>query len=128
MTSETIKILLMILLWGGLRTAIFVMEKPSSRAWSLYQALLEWVTMAVWPAVPAPRRVIVKRDAQRRRGAATLLAARPRPMTKQASLKLERVKRADSNYPIGFSIAYHALRPAASYYVGRSVGRFIVRS
>ena len=42
--------------------------------------------------------------------------------------KLERAKRADSNYPIGFSIAYHKLRRAASFCVGRFVGRFIARS
>ena len=41
---------------------------------------------------------------------------------------LERVKRADSNYPIGFSIADHKLRGTASFCVGRFVGRFIGRS
>jgi hypothetical protein len=33
------------------------------------------------------------------------------------------MKRADSNYPIGFSIAYHKLRRAASFCVGRFIGR-----
>jgi hypothetical protein len=41
---------------------------------------------------------------------------------------LKRVKRADSNYPIGLSIVYHGLRRAAGFCVGRFVGRFIGRS
>ena len=38
------------------------------------------------------------------------------------------MKRAGSNYPIGFSIAYHKLRRATSFCVRRFVGRFIGRS
>ncbi len=55
MTNETIKILLMVMLLGGLRMAIFVTEMPKS--WFVPQALLDWIVAHQWPPVPelAPR-------------------------------------------------------------------------
>jgi hypothetical protein len=45
MTNETIKALLMVMLLGGLRTAIFVTtEMPKSQPWLVHpQAFLDWV-------------------------------------------------------------------------------------
>ena len=50
MTNETIKILLMVMLLGGLRTAIFVTEMP--KGWFGPQALLDWMMAHLWPPVP----------------------------------------------------------------------------
>ena len=50
MTNETIKILLMVMLLGGLRTAIFVTEMPKS--WFVRQPLLDWMMAHLWPPVP----------------------------------------------------------------------------
>lgn len=43
MTNETIKVLLMIMLLGGIRAAIFVTEMPKLQAAMLYRGLLDWM-------------------------------------------------------------------------------------
>lgn len=50
MTNEAIKILLMIMLLGGLRTAMFVTEMP--KPWRVREALLDWIRAQLWPPVP----------------------------------------------------------------------------
>jgi hypothetical protein len=50
--NQSIKAVLMIMLFGGLRTAIFVSDMPKSRPSVRYQALLERLTALVWPAIP----------------------------------------------------------------------------
>jgi hypothetical protein len=54
MTNETIKILLMVMLLGGLRIAIFVTEMPKAQPWSLHSAFLDWMIALFWPAMPGP--------------------------------------------------------------------------
>ena len=54
MTNETIKVVLMVMLLGGLRTAIFVTEMPKSQPWLVYQTFLDWMIALVWPAMPEP--------------------------------------------------------------------------
>jgi transposase len=55
MTNETIKVVLMVMLLGGLRTAIFVTEMPKSQPRLVYQTFLDWMIALVWPAMPEPR-------------------------------------------------------------------------
>ncbi len=56
MTNETIKVLLMVLLLGSLRTAIFVIEMPKLQAATLYRGLLDWMMPLASPAkLLAPR-------------------------------------------------------------------------
>ncbi|MDE2065021.1 MAG: hypothetical protein KGJ00_21670 [Bradyrhizobium sp.] len=50
MTNETIKVLLMIMLLGGIRAAIFATEMPKLQAAMLYRGLLDWMMP---PAAPA---------------------------------------------------------------------------
>ena len=52
MTNELIKALLMIMLYGGFRTAIFVSDMLKSQPSVGYQAFLERLTALVWPANP----------------------------------------------------------------------------
>jgi hypothetical protein len=54
MTNETIKILLMVMLLGGLRIAIFVTEMPKAQPWSLHSTFLDWMKALFWPAMPGP--------------------------------------------------------------------------
>ncbi|MGZ5872604.1 MAG: hypothetical protein ACXWKP_10895 [Bradyrhizobium sp.] len=58
MTNESIKTLLMIMLFGGLRTLIFVMEIPKSQLWLGCQALLDWLKLLAWPAMALPDRAL----------------------------------------------------------------------
>ncbi|MDE1937155.1 hypothetical protein [Bradyrhizobium sp.] len=51
MTNETIKVLLMVMLLGGIRAAIFVTEMPKLQAAMLYRGLLDWMMP---PAQPVP--------------------------------------------------------------------------
>lgn len=50
MASETIKVLLMVSLFGGLRTAMFVSEIPKSQWLALYHEALDGIAALVWPA------------------------------------------------------------------------------
>ncbi len=50
MTNETIKVLLMIMLLGGIRAAIFVTEMPKLQVETFYRRLLDWMMP---PATPA---------------------------------------------------------------------------
>jgi hypothetical protein len=52
MTNESIKALLMITLYGGVRTAIFVSDMLKSRPPARYQVFLERLTALIWPAHP----------------------------------------------------------------------------
>ena len=45
MTNETMKVLLMVILLGGLRAAIFVTEMQKSQARTLYRDLLDWMLL-----------------------------------------------------------------------------------
>ena len=55
MTNETIKVLLMVMLFGGLRLAIFVTEMPKSQPWFvLHPAFLDWMVALFWPSMPEP--------------------------------------------------------------------------
>lgn len=58
MTNESIKILVTLMLFGGIRTAIFVSEMPKSQIW------FEWLTALVSPLMPAraTQRVARRRD------------------------------------------------------------------
>jgi hypothetical protein len=58
MTNESIKILVTLMLFGGIRTAICVSEMPKSRIW------FEWLTALVSPVMPARamQRVARRRD------------------------------------------------------------------
>ena len=78
--------------------------------------------------MPGKRKVQLKRIAKRELNLHSSRSSAVSAARSVANRTLERVKRADSNYPIGFSIAYHKLRRAASFCVGRFVGRFIGRS
>jgi hypothetical protein len=49
MTNETIKVLLMVMLLGGLRTAIFVTEMQKSQVERLYRGVLDWMMPPVSP-------------------------------------------------------------------------------
>jgi hypothetical protein len=53
MTNESIKILLILVLLGSIRTAIFFSEMPTSRSHLGYEMLLAWLTALVWPVMPA---------------------------------------------------------------------------
>lgn len=55
MTNETIKALLMLILFGGLRIAIFVTATPKSQVWSLCIAFLDWMKLLVWPKMQDQR-------------------------------------------------------------------------
>lgn len=69
MTNETIKILVMVLLLGGLRTAIFVTEMPKAQLWSACQGFVEWLMASVWPVVPQLHPAIIRRHRSRRHSA-----------------------------------------------------------
>ena len=43
MTNETIKVLLMVMLLGGIRAAIFVTEMPKLQVETFYRRLLDWM-------------------------------------------------------------------------------------
>jgi hypothetical protein len=49
MTNETIKVLLTVILLGGLRAAIFVSEMQKSQFRMYYHDLLDWMMPPVWP-------------------------------------------------------------------------------
>lgn len=68
MTNESIKVLLIFMLFGSIRTAIFVSVLPKSQLRSSYHALLEWLTAWISPATPerATQRVALKRDRSNR--------------------------------------------------------------
>jgi hypothetical protein len=50
MANETIKVLLMVFLLGGLRTAMFVTEIPRAQWIALYHDTFEWIVALFWPA------------------------------------------------------------------------------
>jgi hypothetical protein len=67
MTNESIKVLLMVILLGGLRTAISGAEPPKSESWLGHKARLDWLRALVWPAMPqhAPQRIVARRNSRR---------------------------------------------------------------
>jgi hypothetical protein len=54
------KVLLMVLLLGGLRTAIFVTEMPKARSRPEHGVVLDWLMAMLWPAMPEQARQPVR--------------------------------------------------------------------
>lgn len=69
MTNESIKILLMIMLLAGLRTAIFATETRKSQPG--YRVFLDWMMAVVWSALALPNRalqpIVIRRESSIRR-------------------------------------------------------------
>lgn len=60
MTNETIKILLMVMLFGGLRTAMFVTDvMPKWWPWLVQhrRAFLHWMAALLWQAMLQPAKL-----------------------------------------------------------------------
>lgn len=50
MANETIKVLMMVCLLGGIRTAMFVSEVSEAQWRMLSQTYLDWLAALAWPA------------------------------------------------------------------------------
>ncbi len=71
MTNVSIKVLLMIMLLAGLRTAIFVTGTRKFQSMSGYRVLFDWMMALVWSAMALPDRalqpIVITRESAKRR-------------------------------------------------------------